>query len=328
MNLYHRSGEKLSTEDLRFQLGALLVRSPDQQQHFYELFDAYVLTYTHQPVVENPPPPEPWYRRYIGWMLLIALGLIGVGIWAVFFQEIPCEEQMRGVRATFYAQGRQKQALSFNLETPSRKWWQEPFTYDSVVWDLGDGQQLIGSAISHTYTAPGKYPVQYRLMGNACNQTRDTMVVVQPNIRLEPAFSYTQQGDSYAFSDISYVYEPTDSLSPDTLIETNYFWDFGDGKLGKGRNVSHTYSRPDAYTVELRVVGVWTDTTVELTYRQTLQSGPRLRLARMEVEDEDISDLLRKEQQAQFWRWFWGGILLLYLLYELWRAYRRKNPTR
>lgn len=52
---------------------------------------------------------------------------------------------------------------------------------------------------------------------------------------------------------ITFEVSPSYSLDPDAVI-TLYKWDFGDGTMGTGKAVNHSYSSAGDYSVTLTVV--------------------------------------------------------------------------
>ncbi|RLD76660.1 MAG: hypothetical protein DRJ15_14960, partial [Bacteroidetes bacterium] len=108
-------------------------------------------------------------------------------------------------------------------------------------WDFGDTFTGSGQTITHVYPNPGTYDI--RLIVTNINGCLDTMihqrVVVEPLIDFNITPSPSCEGYIVDFTAIG-LYNFTD-----------YVWDFGDGFNDIGRNVSHTYTTSNTYTVTL-----------------------------------------------------------------------------
>jgi len=108
-------------------------------------------------------------------------------------------------------------------------------------WDFDDGNFGAGQVVTHLYTIPGTYNVSLIVStGNGCLDTMfHQRVVVQPVIDFNMTPSPSCEGYVVDFTGIG-IYNFTD-----------YVWDFGDGFNDIGRNVSHTYTTSNTYTVTL-----------------------------------------------------------------------------
>ncbi len=116
------------------------------------------------------------------------------------------------------------------------------------AWDMGDGTQYADTNVSHTYTTAGTYDVQLvvsDLAGCSPNDTASITVVVDPLTPVVSDFTITQVG-SCALLTVQGINQSTgDSIA--------FSWDMGDGTTYTTTNVSHQYTSPGAYTVELFV---------------------------------------------------------------------------
>jgi PKD repeat protein len=109
----------------------------------------------------------------------------------------------------------------------------------SFDWALGDGTFANGAIVSHTYLSPGIYPAVVTASNNVSLLTATTIVRVD-----EVIVGLSAINDS-----------PTPEGAPTTLTATvtagsniTYTWSFGDGILGSGVVVSHTYPAVGTYT--------------------------------------------------------------------------------
>jgi gliding motility-associated-like protein len=127
-------------------------------------------------------------------------------------------------------------------------------------WDFGDGTTAPNTFnISHSYSAPGTYLVQYVIANsNGCIDTLTQEIVIRDD--LEVAIDFTRLGCD------------ANNLSVDFGIDTEDFfglsdatWNFGDGTIITGNlQPNHVYANSGTYTVILEAVAdngcVGTDT--------------------------------------------------------------------
>jgi len=145
----------------------------------------------------------------------------------------------------------------------------------SYNWNFGDGQTGSGANPSHTYNAPGTYPVTLTVQGaGGCSD----QIVQQVTVNAQPTANFTFntvcRGNPTQFTS-------TATAPQGTQIQT-YNWNFGDGQTGTGQTVTHTYAQPGEYTVTHTVGtshGACTDQKVQLVpvYAQpspTITSNP------------------------------------------------------
>lgn len=121
------------------------------------------------------------------------------------------------------------------------------FTHSSpggtnYIWNFGDGNTSSSTnpTVSHVYTAPGTYYVNFSVSTPSCGytSTSSTITIYQGS----PTASIT----SANLSGLTLSYAGT---------ATNYAsieWDFGDGNTSTSLSGTHTYANPGSYTVKLR----------------------------------------------------------------------------
>jgi uncharacterized repeat protein (TIGR01451 family) len=109
----------------------------------------------------------------------------------------------------------------------------------SYTWAFRDGELGSGAVVSHTYPAPGVYTAVVTAVNSVSELTATTAVTVD-----EAIAGLEATNDS-----------PTALGEPTLLTATvtagshvTYTWAFGDGELGSGAVVSHTYPAPGVYT--------------------------------------------------------------------------------
>ncbi|UCF08805.1 MAG: TIGR03790 family protein, partial [Thermoplasmata archaeon] len=120
----------------------------------------------------------------------------------------------------------------------------------NYTWDFGDGDFGYGLYPSHSYTLSGLYAVTLNVTNDWGVKDTDTMYVNVSNVRPEANAGGDRAGDE------GIAIEFSASLSSDTPSDTatlNYTWYFGDGSVGYGITVTHTYPDNDLYILTLEV---------------------------------------------------------------------------
>lgn len=122
---------------------------------------------------------------------------------------------------------------------------------NSFLWDFGDGSTGGGMTPTHIYTSPGIYRVLLTIVGDQVgesdNTDKDEVIITVVNAP-EAKFSYPK----VVAVNAPVQFDGSESSSEGSEI-VSWEWDFGDDTTGEGEKVSHTYSVPDRYLVELTV---------------------------------------------------------------------------
>ena len=117
----------------------------------------------------------------------------------------------------------------------------------SWSWDFGDGTTSNERNPTHRYDEIGTYTVTLRVTGEGIDDTISKEITVKNALPVAD-FSYTPlnpvEGQEISFN--------ADAEDKDGSIE-NYTWNFGDGSVGYGKNVKHTYGNAGNYSVDLTV---------------------------------------------------------------------------
>ena len=111
-------------------------------------------------------------------------------------------------------------------------------TYDSWLWDFGDGTTSTEANPVHTYAEEGLYEVCLTISDSAgfCSSTAcEPVQVGQPPWGCENSFYYYFT-DSLTAEFTGYVFDST-------FVVLSYDWDFGDGTTGSGQTISHTFTQ-------------------------------------------------------------------------------------
>lgn len=120
----------------------------------------------------------------------------------------------------------------------------------SYLWDFGDGYTSNEISPTHLYALPGIYEVTLTVQDNSGTSNAkdsDNLTVVINEKPLADAGP-----DLTVMPNQVINFDGSGSLDPDGEI-TLYEWDFGDGNILQGANVSHSFSKPGIYTVSLKV---------------------------------------------------------------------------
>lgn len=117
-------------------------------------------------------------------------------------------------------------------------------------WDLGDGTKIRGVEVEHCYQTTGTYDVKLNVIdpvtGDVWFNEASYRVVVED---IEQA--YIECPDT-ALVGTQITFDGSKTNLPDFDVY-RYRWDFGDGRITIGRRVTHIYSTPGEYIVQLGV---------------------------------------------------------------------------
>jgi PKD repeat protein len=118
----------------------------------------------------------------------------------------------------------------------------------SVSWNFGDGNFGTGSALNHVYISNGIFTVTAlaHQLGTACYDTVSQMITIT-NSNGNPCANIANFSDTALSGGNVYFASTSVSVSP----ITSYVWNFGDGTLGSGASINHTYNFNSTYNVIL-----------------------------------------------------------------------------
>ena len=339
LNSYGEEGE--SVDRLRFQLGAIIAQTEEQLKEFYLLYDQYVSdnTFIASQRAEKKSSSIkrkallPQFRSWHRWdpvlpivLLLMLLGAFGRGVYLWLIP--PCS--LCEVHPIIRIEGT-GESRKFQADIQRKLHWPDRLNVDSVVWDLGDGKKKRGLSFPYRYTSPGDYTVKLSVFdASGCSiDNIPISIKVSPTTYLRSSVVPSGKGNEWNFLDQSVLFrpEPWDTLSSDTLIEEpTYTWNFGDGSpLGRGRQVSHTFPSMDTFQVQRFFEGRWGEITIRDTQFVQAYTLPQPSLPKFTLIDSSIEDLLPTQTEEPTLWYLWPlGLLLLYLLLELYLAWRRK----
>ncbi|MCC7077875.1 MAG: PKD domain-containing protein [Acidimicrobiia bacterium] len=161
-------------------------------------------------------------------------------------------------------------------------------------WDFGDGAGIASMTPTqtHTYTSPGTYTATLKVVDDkgavSATYTSPTPVKVLTGppgtvLKCQPPWWTGGGGDvpeaaataspPTGPAPLDVTLDASASNDPDGTI-TSYVWDFGDGSMGSGATVAHTYTTPEDHTFTARLTvtdddGHVDDTTVDVDVTNT-----------------------------------------------------------
>jgi PKD repeat protein len=183
-----------------------------------------------------------WWSRGLGVALLVPFLLWLGGCW--LFNVDPTASFT--VSAVVIVEG---DSIQFSAIRSS----DEDGTIVSYDWDFGDGADGTGQTVAHTYTTAGTYTVFLRVTDDrGATGSTQKMIYVEIGVPAGPTASFTASPTS-GTSPLGVTFNASASTSPVGTL--TYAWTFGDGGVGTGQIVSHTYFSGTArtYTVTLTV---------------------------------------------------------------------------
>jgi PKD repeat protein len=137
------------------------------------------------------------------------------------------------------------------------------------AWDFGDGTTAVGAVVSHAYATAGAYSV--RLTVSRAGSTATTQRGVSVSSNLPPPPDATFQTSASCVN--QFGFEQCQALAGDTVSFTanatgalTYTWSFGDGTTATGRSVSHAWSQPGSFGVDLTVSNGQTSASKRKTF--------------------------------------------------------------
>lgn len=118
-------------------------------------------------------------------------------------------------------------------------------------WSFGDGATAEGVRVTHAYAAPGTYRVDLRVVDDSPTPRNTSDDVLEVVVNARPVADAGP--DRIAAVGQEVVLSGAASRDPDGSI-VEYRWSFGDGASARERDVTHAWSAPGEYSVQLEVV--------------------------------------------------------------------------
>jgi len=121
---------------------------------------------------------------------------------------------------------------------------------ERYVWNFGDGTHGVGKAVIHVYRKSGHYPVRLRVEDNSGSPCNFGVDQIEVWVNAPPVVDIGEDhiispGETITFSG-------EQSYDSDGHI-VSFHWDFGDGSVDSGMNVSHKFTTPGTYRIILTV---------------------------------------------------------------------------
>ncbi len=122
-------------------------------------------------------------------------------------------------------------------------------TFDSWLWDFGDGTDSYDHDPVHTYNLVGEYTVTLRIDGpiGSDSETKTNYIVVIDPGTVTADFT-ADPTDGRAALDVQFTDQSVGAVDA-------WLWDFGDGGTSTEHNPVHRYTEPGTYTVTLSASG-------------------------------------------------------------------------
>jgi len=185
------------------------------------------------------------------------------------------------------------------------------------LWDFGDGTTSTLQNPTHTYSAPGIYPVSLSVTDSAGNyqlELKQNFVVVETPAPLEAEFSATHRMGANR--------TVTRFIDQSSGNPTSWLWDFGDGTTSSEQNPTHLYlEQGRSYPVSLSVTGPGgsdVETEVDFVYNMVgvnyvdntfhtkphFYSGSLIRFGKVIINTGNIKI---QEEDLKYARFFYSG---------------------
>jgi PKD repeat protein len=170
-------------------------------------------------------------------------------------------------------------------------------------WDFGDGMTGSGEMTTHSYATAGVKLVTLTVTDAQGLKDTETAEVTATEPPKPPVASFIWSADYLVAA-----FDGSASTDPDSMIVA-WDWDFGDGMVGSGETVSHTYAMAGTYTVVLKVTDsqtLWDEESKSVTV--TANPPPvaaftwSLSGQTLSVDAAGSSD----DRAVVSWEWDWG----------------------
>ncbi|HQV51865.1 MAG: PKD domain-containing protein [Flavobacteriales bacterium] len=133
----------------------------------------------------------------------------------------------------------------------------------TYTWNMGDGTQLTGTDVTHTFSGPGTYTIQLIAVDSStCNiiDSTEVQITIDPLVPIAAAFTIDQ------VFDCAQMIATTDNQSVGSNMA--FEWNMGDGTLYTDSNATHTYTTPGTFDITLVVVDLWGCVPNDTSYTQ------------------------------------------------------------
>jgi len=123
-------------------------------------------------------------------------------------------------------------------------------TIDNYAWNFGDGKMGTGITTTHSYPSEGTFTVTLTVTDNdgQTGPAAQNLEIIVDTVKPKADASedlVIKDGKTVTFNA---------SRSSDNVGIVSFEWDFGDGKTGIGKVVTHTFENEGTYTITLTVM--------------------------------------------------------------------------
>jgi PKD repeat protein len=118
----------------------------------------------------------------------------------------------------------------------------------TYTWDFGDGTTASGQAVTHQFRSVGNFQVRLTVTDNRGSQAVSVQTVpVAPGVPPTVTFTISPQSPGIN-QDVFFAASATSTVGRPIV---KYDWTFGDGNSASGSNVTHRYTAPGQYSVQV-----------------------------------------------------------------------------
>jgi gliding motility-associated-like protein len=154
-------------------------------------------------------------------------------------------------------------------------------TITYIIWDLGNGKIDTTFGVSDIVTAKYYNIAKYTIMvyindsDNGIPVIKSDYITVHHSVTAEFTVKDTSQLGpyTYSFRDVSLYFDNSTTF--------DYYWDFGDGNTGTGKNALHTFDSPGTYNIYFAVLDGYACTN---TTSKSITINPMPDITASEVE--------------------------------------------
>lgn len=127
-------------------------------------------------------------------------------------------------------------------------------TIASYEWSFGDGSTGAGMFTGHTYELSGNYIATLTVYDTVGNSSQSNMILTATETPVIPTPPTAIISSSTAIGEAPLLVQfDGNSSTPSHSPIISYSWDFGDGSVAEGVNVSHNYTEAGNYQAVLTV---------------------------------------------------------------------------
>ena len=355
LNRWHEGEEKDLTR-LRTQLSTILAHTKADQERFCQHFDRFVERHTYEPPSATTSAGKNKYL-YAGWFAIGALLVTLIVLMAYVYTQRGVDArfawQQQAHTLDLWLED-ESEVFTFpilwNDSVRSRKW----IINDSILPDTGKRVKftapnpgiytvnlLVQSRVGQDTLTQQRLSLRnpFQRANWTLKQVEEKQVELRVNPirktddRILPLTFYDSLQGNAALN--QFLSQKETAFREQYRSTQTYDWDLGDGTQQKGDSVSHVYGSYDNYEIQLLLTRRIIDSQTGQLFRVYKDSYTKTAFVEqdtsevdiepvpipvLDLEEEDISDLL-KPQRSPSWP-YWVTLLLI-LLYGLYEAYLR-----